>query len=156
MIAATPRQIAVAEAIEKKAIHIMPSSIAAPASPSKRTRRKPADNAAAGLRFLMEPKFPARNLSCTQHKCRSLNAAFRRVFRNKSNGDRISFKLNVERLLHVLDLSRPAAERTLRQHRGHERIEVTVEHIGWRWLRFIGVQIFHHLIRLQDVGTDLV
>src|SRR5579872_2287083 len=62
---------------------------------------------------------------------------------------------NVSILLDILDLDRLAGH-SLRQGCGHESIEVAVERVTGRSRRDPGTQILHQLIRLQNVGTDLM
>src|SRR3982750_2667164 len=58
-------------------------------------------------------------------------------------------------LLHIFDLDRLAGH-ALRQSRGHEAVEIAVEHVAWSRRRHSGAQILDQLVRLQDVGADLV
>src|SRR5688500_3427774 len=44
----------------------------------------------------------------------------------------------------------------LRQRRGHEAVEIAVEHVGGRGGGDAGAQILDQLVGLQDVGADLV
>src|SRR6185312_4584625 len=59
-------------------------------------------------------------------------------------------------LVHVLDRTRLGAEGALRQRRGHELVEVAVEHPRSVRGLYARAQILHHLIGLQHIGTDLV
>src|ERR1041385_114366 len=54
-------------------------------------------------------------------------------------------------LFHILDLDLFARD-PLRQGRGHEAVEITVEHVAWRRRGDSGAQVFDELIRLQHVG----
>src|SRR5215217_7664079 len=51
-------------------------------------------------------------------------------------------------LLHILDLD-PFAGDALRQGRGHEPVEVAVEHVRWRWRGHAGAPILHQLVGLK-------
>src|SRR5579872_3890255 len=58
-------------------------------------------------------------------------------------------------LLHILDFDRPARQ-TLRQRRLHEGVEVAVEYVGRRAGDMSGTEVLDHLVRLQDVRSDLM
>src|SRR5215203_2195216 len=51
-------------------------------------------------------------------------------------------------LLHILDLYAFAGD-PLRQGRGHEPVEVAVEHVRRRWRGHARPQILHQLVRLE-------
>src|SRR3954462_2818636 len=58
-------------------------------------------------------------------------------------------------LFDILDLNR-FARNALRQSRGHESVEVTVEHITGAGRGHACPQVLHQLIGLENVGADLV
>src|SRR6185369_11111127 len=58
-------------------------------------------------------------------------------------------------LFHILDLDGLASD-ALRQGRGHESVEIAVEHIGRRSRSHTGAQVFDELIGLENIGPDLV
>ena len=58
-------------------------------------------------------------------------------------------------LVDILDLNGLAGD-ALRQRRGHEAVEIAIEYVTGRWRRDAGAQVFHKLIRLEHVASDLV
>src|SRR6185369_17803884 len=54
-------------------------------------------------------------------------------------------------LLHILDLDRLAGH-ALRQRRGHEPVEIAVQHVAWGRRSHPGAQVLDQLIGLEDVG----
>src|SRR5215218_7067213 len=60
-----------------------------------------------------------------------------------------------KRLFDILDLDALAGD-ALRQSRGHEPVQVAVEHIARRSRCHAGPQILHELVRLQHIAADLV
>src|SRR5437016_3171378 len=111
MTAATLKQTAAAEAIEKQAIHMMPSPIAGSTKFHRvawNSRWKAADNAEPRRRFLME-----------------LSDVSSISGRHSTPGFAGDHEMNqilggILALFDVLDRVRAATERPLRQHRGHE------------------------------------
>src|ERR1700749_1735615 len=59
-------------------------------------------------------------------------------------------------LVHVFDRAGVSAERTLRQGRSHELVEIAVEHTRCVRGLHAGAQALHHLIGLKDIRADLV
>src|SRR6185295_14158684 len=59
-------------------------------------------------------------------------------------------------LFQVFDLFFRLSADFLRQGRGHEGIEIAIQHVRGRTAFHPGAQILHQLIGLQDIGADLV
>src|SRR5512141_2081832 len=58
-------------------------------------------------------------------------------------------------LFDILDLDALAGN-ALGKGRGHEPVEIAVEHVARRRRRHAGPKVLHKLVRLQDVAADLV
>src|SRR6476469_10688693 len=69
--------------------------------------------------------------------------------------DRTNTAARAAVLVHILDLD-GFARHPLRQGRRHEAVEVAVERIARAGRGDPRAQVLHQLIRLQDVGPDLV
>src|SRR4051812_32267521 len=82
-------------------------------------------------------------------KCGSLG------FARQPPSDRRMRAASAAALVDILDLDGLASD-ALGQCRGHEAVEVAIEHVRRRGRRDAGPQVLHKLIRLQDVGADLV
>src|SRR3990170_3373827 len=80
-----------------------------------------------------------------------------RQFRMPMNGSRLSPRQPRMSfiLFDILDLD-PLAGDALRQSRGHEPVEIAVEHVERRGRGHAGAQILDQLVGLKDIAADLV